>query len=108
MGTFFIKQNDTSPAILATLLDGDEQPINLTLANVRFHLRRAGTKTPLVDAEATIVTPLEGIVRYDWQPSDTAASGVLEAEFEVTYNDLTVETFPNTGYITVEIISDIA
>jgi len=54
------------------------------------------------------VTPLSGLVRYNWQAADTATVGSYQVEFEVTYADATVETFPNDGYIRVEIIADIA
>lgn len=107
MSTFYMKQNDTQPRMLATLQDGDEVAINLTGASVRFHMRTlAGTlKT---DAAATIVTAASGIVRYDWAAADTDTVGTYQAEFEVTYPDATVETFPNSGYIRVEITDDIA
>jgi len=39
--TFYVKQNDTSPAMLATLQDADGNAINLTAASVRFHMRRS-------------------------------------------------------------------
>jgi hypothetical protein len=62
----------------------------------------------LINADAVIVTADQGLVRYDWDAADTNAIGSFQAEFEVTYADTTVETFPNDGYIRVEIISDIA
>jgi len=105
--TFYIKQNDTSPAMLATLQDADANAINLTGTTVRFHMRQIGSKQILVDAPAVVVTPLEGLVRYDWIAADTANIGAYQAEFEVTYGDQTIETFPNDGYIRVEIIDDI-
>lgn len=36
------------------------------------------------------------------------AAGSYVCEFEVTYSDSTIETFPNDGYIRVEVLSDIA
>jgi hypothetical protein len=106
--TFNIKKNDTSPSMLATLQDANGAAINVTGASVRFHLRAIGSQVVKVDEAATIVTPLEGIVRYDWSASDTDTVGSYQAEFEVTYADASIETFPNDGYIRVEIISDIA
>jgi hypothetical protein len=107
MGTFYIKQNDTSPALRAQLKDGDDVPIVLTGASIRFHMRTlAGAAA--VDAAATIVTAANGIVQYNWQAADTATVGSYQAEFEVTYSDTTIETFPNSGYIRVEITDDIA
>lgn len=105
--TFFIKQNDTQPRMLATLKDGDGDVIDLTDASVRFHMR-SSAGTVVTDAAAVIVTAASGLVRYDWSASDTQAVGTYQAEFEVTYADATIETFPNSGYIRVQIGDDIA
>jgi hypothetical protein len=105
--TFYVKQNDTSPAMLATLQDADGNAVNVTGATVRFHMRAVGSTQVVVDEAATIVTALDGLVRYDWQAADTDTIGSYQAEFEVTYADSSVETFPNDGYIRVEIIDDI-
>lgn len=107
--SFYVKQNDTKPAIRATLKDGDGTVINLTDATVRFHMRAIGSSTNTVDAAATVVSPATGgVVQYSWAADDTDTIGTYQAEFEVTYGDLSVETFPNTGYIVVEIVDDIA
>lgn len=106
--TFYIKQNDTSPSMLATLQDASGNAVDLTAASIRFHLRPISSSTVKVDEAATIVTAVDGIVRYDWQASDTDTIGSYQAEFEVTYADTTIETFPNDGYVRVEVISDIA
>jgi hypothetical protein len=107
MMTFYVKQNDTSPAMLATLQDADGNAIELTSASVRFHMRPVGGGAIVVDQAATVVTALEGLVRYNWTAADTDTVGSYQAEFEVTYADASIETFPNDGYIRVEIIDDI-
>jgi hypothetical protein len=105
---FYIKKNDTSPAILATLKDADDIPVNLNGASVRFHLRTISSRTVKVDEAAAVVASEDGLVRYDWQAQDTDVIGSYQAEFEVTYSDASVETFPNDGYIRVEVVGDIA
>jgi len=105
--TFYIKQNDTSPAIRATLRDGDGDVINLDGATVRFHMRPIGSTTVKVDAAGTVIAPAGGIVQYSWSEEDTDTVGAYQAEFEVTYTGGNVETFPNDGYIRVEITDDI-
>jgi hypothetical protein len=105
--TFYIKQNDTSPAMLATLQDADGNAVDITSATVRFHMRPIGSTQVTIDQAVVIVTPLSGIVQYNWQASDTATVGSYQVEFEVTYADASVETFPNDGYIRVEITDDI-
>lgn len=104
MSYFSIKRGDTSPSIAATLTDADGAPINLTGASVRFHMVGSAT----VDAAAVIVSPTAGTVRYDWQAGDTAAAGWYQAEWEVTYADNAVETFPNAGTTRVRIDPDLA
>lgn len=106
--TFYIKQNDTGPSMLVTLQDANDNGVDITGASVRFHLRPISSSTVKVDQAATIVTAADGLVRYDWQAADTDTIGSYQAEFEVTYADASIETFPNDGYIRVEIISDIA
>lgn len=105
---FFIKQNDTAPSIRATLENGNGDPINLTGATVRFHMRVLGANNTKVDAAATVISASAGIVQYNWIAADTNTIGTYTAEFEVTYADNTVETFPNNTYIRVEITDDIA
>lgn len=105
---FYIKQNDTSPAIQATLKDVDGNVVDLSGATVRFHMRKQGSTTAKVDAAATIVDDVGGIVRYNWTSANTDTVGTYQAEFEVTYSDDTVETFPNATYLKVKVIDDIA
>lgn len=105
--TFYIKQNDTVPSIRATLQNGNGNPIDLISANVRFHMRAVGASTAKVDAAATVISAASGIVQYDWAAGNTDTIGIYHAEFEVTYPDSTIETFPNDGYILVQIIDDI-
>lgn len=105
--TFYMKQNDTSPSMLAELKDGENAVVDLDGATVRFHMRQIGNAAIVVDQAAVIVTAASGLVRYDWSASDTDTIGSYQAEFEVTYSDLSIETFPNNAYIRVEILDDI-
>jgi hypothetical protein len=106
--TFYIKQNDTVPSIRADLFSGNGDPIDLIDASVRFRMRKTRGKTGLVDSNALVISETDGVVQYDWAAEDTAETGSCQAEFEVTYPDGTVETFPNNEYIHVQIIDDIA
>ena len=58
----------------------------------------------VIDQPMTIVDEENGVVRYDWQSGDTDTPGTYYVEFEVTYQDLSVETFPNNTNETVLII----
>jgi len=104
---FTIKQGDTSPSLVANLVTPSRQPVFLGGASVLFHMR-GRRSTGVLTAAATVVDAETGQVRYDWAEGDTAVAGDFEAEFEVTYADGSVETFPNEGYIDITIPEQIA
>ena len=109
MATFYIKEGDTSPAIEYALSPTD---ITLNGGSVVFNMkdRRGQVK---VNRQAAIITD-DGLltdtptIQYNWTASDTDTAGTYYAEFEVTYADATVETFPNSGFITIKVEADIA
>ena len=103
---FYIKQNDTSPSVLAALKDANNNSINLTAANARIHMTDI-TGTVKIDSAVDIINEETGIIRYDWQPEDTDTAGTYYVEFEVTYTDGAIETFPNTGKEVVIILPEL-
>lgn len=105
---FHIKQGDTSPAIEAILEDESGNPVDLTNSTVQFHMKKPNADSVKVDAPANIIEAKEGQVRYGWAEGDTDTTGRYHAEWEVTYADDTVETFPNSGYLEIRIIDEIA
>lgn len=105
---FYLKANDTSPSLQATLKDGNGDAVSLIGATVRFHMRAIGAADELVNAEATVSDADNGIVYYQWNANDTGAIGSYEGEFEVTYAGGEIETFPNNKHIEIEIVDDLA
>ena len=103
---FTIKRNDTAPNLAGVLKDADGNVKDITGATVRFHMLDKDDNT-IVDAAATNSVPSAGRVYYPWDAADTATAGGFRAEFEVTYTDGTIETFPNTGYIPIRIYEDL-
>jgi uncharacterized protein YfaS (alpha-2-macroglobulin family) len=88
------------------LKDADSNPIDLTGANVRFHMKAIGGAIK-VDAAMTIVDQNNGTVRYDWNTGDTDTVGTYEVEFEVTYSDGAIETFPNKGSLALNVTKEL-
>ena len=103
---FNIKQNDTSPSLQATLKDSNLTPINLNGATVEFHMKSLGG-TIKVNETMTIVDSPNGIVKYDWQTGDTDTVGTYNVEFQVTYSDTTIETFPNNGNLVINVVREL-
>jgi hypothetical protein len=102
---FHLKRGDTSPALRYRL----DPAVNLAGASVVFNMRQRDGGTTILDRAAATIEgdPAEGVVGYDWALADTATAGRFEAEFEVTYADGGVETFPNDSFIIVQIGPDI-
>jgi hypothetical protein len=109
---FYIKNGDTSPAYVVDLQDDvDTTPtaINLTDADtVTFKMRLTGTTgAPAVDELMEITTAASGRVTYEWGIGDTAEPGTYDVEMEIAWSDGTVETVPNSGYMTVIVTDDL-
>ena len=104
---FKIQQHDTSPQLVGTLKDASDNAIDLTGATVKFLMRRISSTTAKVDASATVIDEDAGRVKYVWQTGDTDTAGTFQGEFEVTYTSGEIETFPNDGYIGIEVLDDI-
>lgn len=103
---FSIKQNDTSPSLQATLKDATLTPVNLAGATVMFHMKSVDG-TIKVDQQMTITNASGGVVQYDWQAGDTDTVGTYYVEFEVTYSDSSIETFPNNGNKVVSVVKEL-
>lgn len=107
MADFFWKRHDTSQ-IKTQLLDENKQPVNLSGASVKFVMTAPGAGSPKINAAATIITAVTGIVGFKpASSSDTDTSGPYNAEWPVTFADSTVTTFPNDGNDTVLITDDL-
>ena len=104
---FTITQNDTAPSIKATLKDGAGTVINLVSATCRIHVRALGATVLKVNALTTIANPTTGVVQYDWLPADTTDFGTFSIQFEVTYVDGAIETFPNSGSLPMIITKEL-
>lgn len=95
--TFSIAAGDTAPRIQAVLRDGAGDGVKLTGADVRFQVHQPRGGDVIIDEPAEVIDDEAGVVRYNWEESDTNELGRYRAEFVVTYNSGTVETFPNVG-----------
>ena len=109
MTVYEAKQNDTRPRPDATLRYSDGSIPDLTGASVKFLAREmGGDGVPLIDASATITDVPTAAVEYVLTADDTAEAGSFYAEWEVTFADGTVQTFPTRGFDVLLIGGDIS
>lgn len=110
MADFYVRQNDLREAIQATLKGADGVAVDLSsgVSSVRYNMRSKVTGAAKVDAAATIVTAASGIVKYQWVAGDTDTPGLYNAEFEVLFSSgASPLSFPNRGYLLVEITPEL-
>ena len=101
-----LKRGDTRHAIRAILKDSSGSPVDLTDCTVSFHMAPLG-RPPTISRQVDIHDAEGGEVWVVFAPGETDVSGVYRAEFQVVYGDGRRETFPNNGYINIQIQSDL-
>lgn len=106
MSTIKMIRNDTAPAAAFTIVDENGDAVDISSSTVRFHMADSSGAVK-VDAAATIVSGAAGTVSYAWAAADTDTAGWFTAEFEVTFPDSTIRTFPNPPNLFVLIRGDI-
>jgi hypothetical protein len=103
-----MKRGDRMPSLKATLGFVEGTNADLTGCTVRFLMRGLRARGLKVAADAVVVSPKGGVVRYDWAAGDTDTSGVWLGEFEVTETSSgRKQSFPNNGYLSVVISESI-
>ena len=109
---FKLKRGDSGSSIYAILEDGAGAPVNILGAAVRFKMGPISGGTLVVADDATNGQVADGsdgslgYVNYDWAQPVTF-TGLYRAEWEVTYNDGLVVTYPNDGYNLVLVTPDL-
>ena len=107
MVDFTIKENDTSPTFQRTLTDASGTAVNLSGATVIFKMYDQMRTTQVISATATLVDATNGVISYTFQTADTVTPGWYWVELEVTFSGGAVETYPNSGYISLLISKEL-
>ena len=99
---FYIKQNDTAPSIEAVLTDSTGRAKSLILASqIKFNMSTEEGSSLVNLGTASIINATKCIVSYPWQTGYTSNTVIHNAEFQVTYTNGQIDTFPNSGYIKI-------
>jgi hypothetical protein len=104
MADVTLVQGDTRPSLEATLkVTRTQAALDLsTAAAVKFQMRQVNNRRYTVDSPAVVISAEDGSVRYDWQTGDLAVAGDYVGQFEITWNDGTIQTTRPANTITVE------
>lgn len=103
---FYVKQHDTREPVTAICQDANGTAVNLTGATAKFFMKSSGGASK-VNASATITDYTNGVVSYQWVAADTDTAGDYTAEFQITFGDARILTFPNSAEFNVHIRADL-
>ena len=93
---FYMGEGDTKADLQVTLLDGADAAVDVSGSTVVFTMLNTRTRRRIVDRQSvTLVTAASGIVKYPWSAGDTDEPGEYLGEFEVTFSDSSIQTYPN-------------
>jgi hypothetical protein len=112
---YSIKRGDTAPPILAQLTSRDTSNpdprvrvgIDLSAATGVKLLMRNFAETAQFGGPCDITDAGTGKVSWDIDPAFTILPDIYQAEFEITWNDGTVQTVPEDGYAVIEVEQDL-
>lgn len=90
-----LKAGDTAPKATATLMNGTT-PVDLTGAAVLMRVKSVPTDRFVMSKTATIPSPTEGTVEYQWITGDIALlpAGAYFIEWVVTFAGGLIQRFP--------------
>lgn len=109
---FALKLGDTSSAIQSYLENSGGTAIDIQGASVRFKMAPIAGGTVTVDDAATNAQNGDGsdgsrgLVRYSWA-TIAGTAGLYLGEWETTFAGGAVQTFPNDGYILINVAEDL-
>lgn len=100
---FFLKKGDSRPGL------GYRVPTAIPDIDTVTFSMKSPTGSLVIDKQPATFSTVGGKTRflYQWQAGDSATVGDHIAEFEVTYEDGGVESFPNGDNITVRITESV-
>lgn len=115
MADFTIKRGDTRPAmdvpidrggVPVALASTSQSPLTpsriLMLARPNANHAGAG-----ITGTMSVASAAGGVPRYTWLGGDTATSAMYDFEVEVVWSDGGIETFPEGGYLSLDITEDL-
>ena len=105
MATVEIKSGDTAISFDGTLTQNGSA-VDLTSATVKFLLKHRTSGTAYV-LNAIVIDAEAGTVRYVPGVGFPTTAGTYNQEWEVTFADTTVLTFPSSGYNALIITDDL-
>lgn len=103
-----LTQNDIPYPISATLFDANGVAVDLSaITNISFFMKSKTTGQLTLTGTSSVVDAPSGKVQYAWAANDTKIVERYSAEFQVTFTDGKIISFPTDPKILIEITPQI-
>jgi hypothetical protein len=100
-----LKRSDDGYTFNYTVVEDDGTIVNLIGATAKF---RMGNRNKIIFTNpATVIDAVNGIVSYTFAGADTIYDGGFVGEFEITFSNGAVLSYPRTGYLSVIIQANV-
>lgn len=111
---FHLKLGDTASSIFSTLLDSAGDAVDIQGASIRWKMMPLAGGTVTINDAATnsqvgtggTSNTTTGDVLYGWG-THPGTVGLYLGEWEVTYASGSVQSFPNDGFVLVNVMGDV-
>jgi hypothetical protein len=110
---FLLKLGDNASSITSTLLDASGDAVDIQGATIRWKLAPLAGGTVTIDDTAVngqvgagTLDGTIGQVGYSWA-TVPATPGRYLGEWETTFSGGSVQTFPNDGYVVIDVLEDL-
>jgi len=109
---FTLKRHDTASVIQATLVNSGGTAVSVAGGSVLFKMAPISGGTLSAAGTATIEengSTSVGVVHYSWTVGDAAGitTGLYAGEWEVTFANGTIQSFPNSDPMLINVTSDL-
>jgi hypothetical protein len=94
-----LKTSDVNYSFTYPVTEDDGTIVNLTNATTKFKM--GNTSKIIFTNPSTVIDAVNGLVSYSFTEQDTMYDGAFIGEFEITFADGRILSYPRSGYISV-------
>jgi hypothetical protein len=99
-----IKEGDTNFIFLVKLLDAYNKPVDLTnVSSITVYFSNSSNLLLLEKQAIQALSEGDGVISFSFDEDDATGNGIINLQFNVTYNTGKIEKFPASDFTKIQI-----
>jgi hypothetical protein len=99
-----IKEGDTNFIFLVKLLDAYNNPVDLTnVSSITIYFSNSSNLLLLEKQATQALSEGDGVISFSFDEDDATGNGIINLQFNVTYNTGKIEKFPASDFTKIQI-----